>query len=124
MKYLICLILLLPNSAWGLSPALSLLKRTLQEQDPQKKINLYTRAIKAWKPSDKKRSKILAYYGRAEAYLIIAEYEKARKDCEDRLKQAFISKEKGLLVASEDGEELELPTVSYRKSSVVIKAKK
>ena len=48
-------------------------------------------------------------------------YDKAKKECEDRLKQAFISKEKGLLVASEDGEEIELPTLSYRKSSVIVK---
>lgn len=47
-------------------------------------------------------------------------YQKNLKDCEERYKQAFILKEKGLMVASEDGEEMELPEISYRKSSVIV----
>lgn len=52
------------------------------------------------------------------------EYKKFLSDCEQRYKQAFISKEQGLMVASEDGEEMLLPEVSYRKSSVVVKKKR
>jgi len=65
--------------------------------------------------------------GRMYNYKDVAEwqtYDNAKKECEERLKQAFISKEKGLLVASEDGEEIELPTITNRKDSVVIKLKR
>jgi len=48
-------------------------------------------------------------------------YYKALKECEDRYKQAFISVQKGLLAISSDGEELQLPEVSYGKPSVIIK---
>jgi len=40
---------------------------------------------------------------------------------EDRAKQAFISKEKGLMTASQDGEVIDLPEVSYKKDNLVIK---
>jgi len=48
-------------------------------------------------------------------------YNKALKDCEDRSKQALLAMEKGIQVASQDGEEIELPEVTYRKSSVILK---
>jgi len=51
-------------------------------------------------------------------------YNKALKDCEARSKQAFISKEKGMMAIDEDGVVIELPEVKYRKSSVIMKAKK
>jgi|SRR5690606_22348486 len=48
-------------------------------------------------------------------------YQEALKNCEERHKQAFIAKEKGLLTATEDGEEIVLPEISYRKSSIILK---
>ena len=50
-------------------------------------------------------------------------YKKALADCEARHKQAFMAMQKGLLTASADGEEMELPKVTYRKSSVIVKKK-
>lgn len=43
------------------------------------------------------------------------------KEIEDKYKSAFINKEKGLLPVDENGELLELPEVSYRKDSIIIK---
>lgn len=51
-------------------------------------------------------------------------YQEALKNCEERHKQAFIAKEKGLLTAAEDGEEIVLPEISYRKSSIILKPDK
>jgi len=48
-------------------------------------------------------------------------YNKALKDCEARSKQALLSIEKGMQVASVDGEEIQLPEVTYRKSSIILK---
>ena len=48
-------------------------------------------------------------------------YDKAKKECEARLKQAFLSVEKGMMVASEDGEEIQLPEPKYRASSLIVK---
>lgn len=42
------------------------------------------------------------------------------KEIEDKYKQAYISKRKGLIPISEDGEELHLPEVKPRKGSIVI----
>lgn len=51
-------------------------------------------------------------------------HEKALKDCEAKHKQAFLSKEKGMMIASEYGEEMVMPEVVYRKSSIIVKPKK
>ena len=51
-------------------------------------------------------------------------YDKAKKECEERLKSDFISIENGRMLATEDGEEIELPTAVNRKSSVSIKLKR
>lgn len=48
-------------------------------------------------------------------------YSKALKECEARHKQAFISKQKGLMIASADGEEMVMPEIAYSKSSLVVK---
>jgi len=48
-------------------------------------------------------------------------YDKARKECEERLKLAYKSFENGLTSVTEDGEVLELPEVTYRKDSIIIK---
>lgn len=48
-------------------------------------------------------------------------YSKAVKECEERYKAAFSSYEKGLMTADENGEEIELPEVSYRSNSLIIK---
>lgn len=59
-------------------------------------------------------------------YKGIKEWEEAKKnlsDIEEKYKQAFISYEKGLLNVTLDGEELTLPKVSYRKSSLIVKNK-
>jgi len=65
--------------------------------------------------------------GRTFKYNHIPEWDslkKQMKECEEVHKQAFISKEKGMLTATEDGEEIVLPEVSYRKSSIILKQKK
>lgn len=46
------------------------------------------------------------------------------KEIEDKYKQAFISKEKGLIPVDDNGELLDLPEVSYRKDSIIIKQTK
>lgn len=51
----------------------------------------------------------------------VAEKENELKELKEKAKQAFIAKQKGMLPVSEDGEEIELPEVSYAKSSVVAK---
>lgn len=64
--------------------------------------------------------------GRMYDYKHIPEWQirkESLSECEERHKQAFIAKEKGLLTASEDGEEIVMPEVSYRKSSIILKKK-
>ena len=48
-------------------------------------------------------------------------YNKGLKDCEERHKQAFISRQKGMLTATMDGEEIVMPEVSYSKDSLAVK---
>lgn len=48
-------------------------------------------------------------------------YKKALSDCESRYKAAFEAKQKGILIASGDGEELEMPEINYSKDSLVLK---
>lgn len=58
------------------------------------------------------------------SYKNIAKWKEANKnlkDIESEAKQAFIAKQKGMMVASEDGEEIELPEVNYSKDSLVVK---
>jgi hypothetical protein len=45
----------------------------------------------------------------------------ALKETEERYKAAFIARQKGLLTASEDGEELQLPEMKVSKDSLVLK---
>ncbi len=52
------------------------------------------------------------------------EIDQARKQCEEKHKQAFLSRQKGIMVATEDGEEIVLPEVSYNKNSLVVKREK
>lgn len=40
---------------------------------------------------------------------------------EETHKSAFINKEKGIMCATEDGEEIVLPEVTYRKDSIIVK---
>ena len=40
---------------------------------------------------------------------------------EEQSKQAFLSRQKGLLIANEDGEEIIFPEISYSKSGLVVK---
>ncbi|MCB0745269.1 MAG: hypothetical protein KDC67_15275 [Ignavibacteriae bacterium] len=47
--------------------------------------------------------------------------QKEIKEIEERYKSAFSSYEKGLMTADENGEEMELPEVSYRSNSLIIK---
>jgi hypothetical protein len=49
------------------------------------------------------------------------EAENAKKQIEAKYKQAFLARQKGLLVASEDAEEMILPEIMYRKSSLIVK---
>ena len=48
-------------------------------------------------------------------------YDKAKKECEDRLKAAYLANEKGLQMADEDGEIVPLPIVTFKKDSLIIK---
>ena len=62
--------------------------------------------------------------GRTFNYKGIKEWQIASenlKEIEEKYKQAFISKEKGLLPVDENGELLDLPEVNYRKDSIIIK---
>jgi len=45
----------------------------------------------------------------------------ALKETEERYKAAFIAKQKGLLTASEDGEELQMPELKISKDSLILK---
>ena len=51
----------------------------------------------------------------------IAKLKQDLKFAETKYKHAFLSKQKGLLTASEDGEEIILPKVSYSKDSLIVK---
>lgn len=53
----------------------------------------------------------------------IEQKEAELKALKDRYQSAWENKQKGLLAVTEDGEELQLPTVSYRKSSMIVKFK-
>lgn len=44
-----------------------------------------------------------------------------KKEVEARSKQAYLSLQRNLLVGTEDGEEVEIPKVSYTKSSLIVK---
>lgn len=54
----------------------------------------------------------------------IREKEDELKSLKEKYKSAWENKQKGLLAVTEDGEELELPTISYRKSSMIVKLPK
>jgi len=49
------------------------------------------------------------------------EQRDALKETEERYKAAFIARQKGLMTASEDGEELQLPELKISKDSLVLK---
>ena len=49
------------------------------------------------------------------------EVKEQLKKVEAQHKQAFISKQKGMLIANQDGEEIILPKVSYNKDSLTVK---
>lgn len=49
------------------------------------------------------------------------EKQKELKEIEEQSKQAFIAKQKGILTATEDGEEIEMPEVSYTSDSLSVK---
>ena len=51
----------------------------------------------------------------------IAELKNEIKEIEAKSKQAFISVQKGILVADKDGLEIELPKVTYTKDSLIVK---
>lgn len=51
----------------------------------------------------------------------VEEVENNLKVLKEKYKQAFISKQKGLMIASEDGEELILPKISYTKDVLIVK---
>ncbi len=46
------------------------------------------------------------------------------KEIEERSKQAYLSHQKGLLTASEDGEIIEFPKITQTKDSLIVKRKK
>ena len=51
----------------------------------------------------------------------ITELKKQLKFAEAKYKHAYLSKQKGLLTASEDGEEMIMPKVTYSKDSLIVK---
>ena len=51
----------------------------------------------------------------------IVELKQQLKFAESKYKHAFLSQQKGLLTASEDGEEMIMPKVSYSKDSLIVK---
>jgi len=51
----------------------------------------------------------------------IAQKEKELKDLKENHKQAYIQYQKGMLNVNTDGEEIELPKVSYSASYVILK---
>lgn len=58
------------------------------------------------------------------SYKHIPEWQKAQeglKEVEERYKAAFVARQKGLLTASEDGEEMILPEVNRSKDSLIVK---
>lgn len=58
------------------------------------------------------------------SYKHIPEWQEANekvKDVEERYKAAFIARQKGLLTASEDGEEMILPEITRSKDSLIVK---
>lgn len=54
----------------------------------------------------------------------IADTKNQLKSLEDKYRMAWENKQKGLLNVTEDGEVLELPEVSYKKDSMIVKFKK
>jgi hypothetical protein len=65
--------------------------------------------------------------GKMYSYKHITEWieaDKAKKDIEEKSKAAFIASQKSLTSVNEDGEIIEMPKITYRKDSVVIKLKK
>ena len=44
-----------------------------------------------------------------------------KKEVEAKSKQAYLAMQRNLLVGTEDGEEIEMPKVSYSKSSLIVK---
>lgn len=64
--------------------------------------------------------------GKTYDYKHIKEWSDAKKNLEEieaKYKLAFDSKEKNIMAVSDDGEVLELPKVTYRKSSLIVKIK-
>ncbi len=62
--------------------------------------------------------------GRMFSYKNIKEWQKANeklKEIEEKYKQAFISREKGLLPVDENGELLELPEINYKKNTLFVR---
>ena len=51
----------------------------------------------------------------------IVELKQQLKFAESKYKHAFLSQQKGLLTASEDGEEMIMPKVSYSKDSLIVR---
>ena len=53
-----------------------------------------------------------------------AQLEAKKKVIELKAKQAYLSIQKGIMVADENGEEITLPEVKYSKGSLIVKSKK
>lgn len=54
----------------------------------------------------------------------VVDAEKKVKDLKEYYKQAFVSRQKGILIATDDGEEIVLPELSISKSSIILKEKR
>ena len=49
------------------------------------------------------------------------ELDNQKKEVEAKSKQAYLAMQRNLLVGTEDGEEIEMPRVTYTKSSLIVK---
>ena len=47
--------------------------------------------------------------------------ENQKKEVEAKIKQAYLAMQRNLLVGTEDGEVVEIPKISYSKSSLIVK---
>lgn len=79
--------------------------------------NAYQNEYKGAKFEFRSGGKIFNFKGISE----IDTKESELKDLKAVYQAAWENKQKGLLAVTEDGEELQLPTVNYRKSSMIVK---
>ncbi|MXV39373.1 hypothetical protein GO491_11910 [Flavobacteriaceae bacterium Ap0902] len=91
-----------------------------KKDEIQTEAEQYQNEYKGAKFEFRSGGKTLDYSGIPE----VSEKEKELKEIKEKYKMAFENSQKGLLVISEDGEELPLPKPKYRKGSMIVKLPK